>query len=294
MSILIDQDTRVVVQGLSGHQAQFDTQGSIDYGTKIVAGVVPGRKGQTVLGIPIYNTVAQAVSATGATASVIYVPAKGTKDAIVEAVYAGLSLVVIITEKVPARDFAEAYAIATCYGTRLMGPNCNGIIAPGKSKIGILGNAPQYFTPGPVGCLSRSGGMNHEIPNLLTRANIGQSTCVSIGGDLMIGMTFREGLELFADDDETRAVTLFCEPGGRMEEDVAEFIQAGLFSKPVVAFISGKFMENMPESMPFGHAGALIERGVGNPSEKKKILKKAGVHVVDRLSDIPYAIGALL
>ena len=294
MSILIDKDTRVIIQGLSGHQAQFDTQGSLAYGTKVVGGVVPGRKGETVLEIPIYNTVAEAVSATGATASVVYVPAMGTKDAIIEAVYAGIKLVVIITEKVPVRDFAEAYAIACQHGTRLMGPNCNGIIAPGKTKLGILGNSPRHFMPGPVGCLSRSGGMNHEIPNLLTRAGIGQSTCVSIGGDLMIGMTFREGLELFAEDDETRAVTMFGEPGGSLEEEVAEVVQAGMFTKPIVAYVSGMFMENMPESMPFGHAGALIERGMGKPSEKKRILAEAGVHVVDRLSDIPEVIRPLL
>lgn len=293
MSILVNGETRVIIQGLSGFQAQFDTRGSLAYGTRVVGGVVPGRKGEKILDLPIFNTVAEAVATTGADASVIYVPAMGAKDAIIEAAYAGIKLVVIITEKVPVRDFAEAYHISKKRGTRLLGPNCNGIISPGKTKLGILGNAPKYFIPGPVGCLSRSGGMNHEIPNLLTRSGIGQSTCVSIGGDLMIGSTFRECLELFEADPETEVVSLFCEPGGAMEEEVAESVRAGKFSKPLIAYVSGMFMETMPESMPFGHAGALIERGMGRPSEKKRILAEAGVRVVDRLSDIPDVVKSL-
>lgn len=294
MSILIDENTRVVIQGLSGHQAQFDTKGSLAYGTRVVAGVVPGRKGQTVLDLPIYNTVAKAVIEHGANASVIYVPAQGAKDAILEAVYAGIKLVLIITEKIPLRDFSEAFHIAKSRGVRLIGPNSNGIISPSKSKMGILGNAPQYFIPGPVGVLSRSGGMNHEIPNLLTRAGIGQSTCVSIGGDLMIGTSFREGLELFEQDTKTRAVVMYCEPGGRMEEDAANFIRSNGFSKPVVAFVAGMFMENMPQGMPFGHAGAIIEQDMGKPSAKKKVLTDAGAHVAERMTDIPELIANLM
>jgi len=294
MSILIDENTRVVIQGLSGHQAQFDTKGSLAYGTRVVAGVVPGRKGQTVLDLPIYNTVAEAVTEHGANASVIYVPAQGAKDAILEAVYAGIKLVLIITEKIPFRDFSEAFHIAKSRGVRLIGPNSNGIISPSKSKMGILGNAPQYFMPGPVGVLSRSGGMNHEIPNLLTRAGIGQSTCVSIGGDLMIGTSFREGLELFEQDPETLAVVMYCEPGGRMEEDAANFIRSNGSSKPVVAFVAGMFMENMPQGMPFGHAGAIIEQDMGKPSVKKKVLTEAGGRVAERMNDIPELIAKLI
>ncbi len=294
MSILIDENTRVVIQGLSGHQAQFDTKGSLAYGTEVVAGVVPGRRGQSVLGLPVYNTVAEAVTECGADASVIYVPAQGAKDAVLEAVYAGIKLVLIITEKIPFRDFSEAFYIAQSRGVRLIGPNSNGIISPAKSKMGILGNAPQYFMPGPVGILSRSGGMNHEIPNLLTRAGIGQSTCVSIGGDLMVGTTFREGLELFEQDPDTRAVVMYCEPGGRMEEEAANFIRSGGFSKPVVAFVAGMFMENMPQGMPFGHAGAIIEQDRGRPSAKKKILAEAGVRVAERMSDIPELLAPLV
>jgi succinyl-CoA synthetase alpha subunit len=290
MSILIDENTRVVVQGLTGHQAQFDTSYGLDYGTKVVAGVVPGREGQRILCIPIYNTVARAVRECGANASVLYVPAAGAKDAILEAVYAGIQLVVIITEKVPYRDFSEAFQSAKSRGVRLIGPNCNGLISPGKCKMGILGNPGYYFKEGPVGVLSRSGGLNHEIGNLLTKAGIGQSTVVSVGGDPMIGTTFREGLELFEKDNQTKAVVLFCEPGGRMEEDAATFIHQGGFSKPVVAYVAGEFMEHLPEGMPFGHAGAIIERGFGRPSAKKAALSAAGVTVVDHLDQIPAVI----
>ncbi len=290
MSILIDENTRVVVQGITGHQAQFDTGYSIQYGTKVVAGVVPGREGQIILGVPIFNSVARAVDECGANASVLYIPAAGIKDAIVEAAHAGIQLAVIITDKVPSRDFSEAFHIARSRGMRLIGPNCNGLISPGKSKMGILGNPGYYFMEGHVGVLSRSGGLSHEIGNLLTKAGIGQSTLVSIGGDPMIGTTFREGLELFENDDQTLAVVLFCEPGGRMEEDAAAFIGMGGFSKPVVAYVAGEFMEKLPEGMPFGHAGAIIERGFGRPSFKKAALAEAGVTVVDHLDQIPIAI----
>lgn len=294
MSILIDQNTRIIIQGLSGHQAQFDTKRSLAYGSKVVAGVVPGREGQTVLGLPIYNTVEKAVTRHGANASVIYVPAQGAKDAILEAAYAGIKLIVIITEKIPLRDFSEAFHIARSRGVCLIGPNSNGIISPGKCKMGILGNAPQYFMPGPVGIVSRSGGMTHEFSNLLTRAGIGQSTCISIGGDMIIGTTFREVLQLFEQDPETHAVVMYCEPGGRMEEDAASFIRSNGFSKPVVAFVGGMFMENMPQGMPFGHAGAIIEHDMGKPSVKKKILAEAGVRVAERMAHVPELIKILI
>ncbi|MGA2151458.1 MAG: succinate--CoA ligase subunit alpha [Desulfobaccales bacterium] len=294
MSILIDENTRVVVQGITGHQAQFDTHYSLKYGTKVVAGVVPGREGQVILGLPIYNSVARAVSECGANASVLYIPAAGVKDAIIEAVYAGILFAVIITDKVPSRDFSEAFHIARSRGVRLIGPNCNGLISPGKSKMGILGNPGHYFMEGPVGVLSRSGGINHEIGSLLTRAGIGQSTVISVGGDPMIGTTFSEGLELFEKDDQTLAVVLFCEPGGCMEEDAADFICQGGFTKPVVAYVAGQFMENLPEGIPFGHAGAIIERGFGRPSSKKAVLAEAGVTVVDHLDQIPVVIAQLL
>ena len=294
MSILLDENSRVVVQGLSGYQAQFDTKFGLDYGTNILAGVVPGREGQTVLGLPIYNSVRQAVINHGVDTSAIYIPARAAKDAILEAIYAGIKLIVIVSEMIPLKDFAQVYRIAKSHDVRLIGPNCNGIISPGKAKILILGNDYRFFTPGPVGVLSRSGGMNHEVSNLLTLKGIGQSTCVSIGGDVMVGTTFREGLELFEEDDQTKVVLMYCEPGGRMEEDAAQFIQEGRFSKPVVAFVVGEFMEKLPQGMPFGHAGAIIEGGVGKPSVKKKILAAAGVHVAERLNDIPDIIKNLL
>ncbi len=290
VSILIDENTKFVVQGLSGHQATFDTKGALAYGSKVVAGVVPGRKGEKVLDIPMYNTVAEAVQHQGAEASVIYVPARGGKDAILEAAAAGIQLVVVVTEKIPYRDFAEAYDIANSKGMRIIGPNSNGLISPGKSKLGILGNDPRYFTPGNVGVLSRSGGMNHEICNLLTRAGMGQSTAISIGGDPMVGFSFKDGLELYQEDEETAAVAFYCEPGGRMEEEAAEFVASGGFEKPVVAFVAGKFMENMPEGMPFGHAGAIIEGGLGKPSTKMKIMGEAGILVAERMDDIPLMI----
>jgi succinyl-CoA synthetase alpha subunit len=293
MSILIDENTMVVVQGLTGYQAQFDSRHCLEYGTKIVGGVVPGRAGETVMDLPLFNTMDDAVAATGANTSVIYVPARGAMDAILEAAYAGIKLVQIITEKIPYLDFSRAYHIARRLGTRIIGPNSNGIISPGKSKIGILGNDWRYFTPGPVGVISRSGGMNHELGNLLTRADIGQSTCVSIGGDPMVGSTIREVLELFEKDEETEVVVLYCEPGGRMEEDAAELIRTNDFSKPVVAYVAGLFMEEMPEGIPFGHAGAIIEGGVGRPTAKKEILADAGVHVAERVSDIPEKIKSL-
>jgi succinyl-CoA synthetase alpha subunit len=294
MSILIDENSTVVIQGLSGFQARFDTEGSIRYGTKVVAGVVPGRKGERVLGLPIYNSVSEAARKHQPDVAVIYVPAKGTKDAICEAVHAGIKLVLTLTEKVPFRDFSEAYRISQLQGARLLGPNCNGVISPGRSKIGILGNDPRYFKPGPVGILSRSGGMIHEICNLLTRAGIGQSTAVSIGGDPMVGTSFLDGLELFEADDETEAVVLYCEPGGRMEEDAAEFIGSRKFSKPVAAFIAGKFVESMPGGTPFGHAGAIIEGGRGKPSTKIEAFKRAGVQIAERLDDIPDIVKVML
>jgi len=287
MSILVDEKTKVVVQGLTGYQAQFDSKHCLSYGTKIVGGVVPGRAGEQVMNLPLFNTMEDAVAATGANTSVVYVPAKGAMDAILEAAYAGIKLVSVITEKIPYADFSKAYHIARKLGTRIMGPNSNGIISPGKSKIGILGNDPRFFMQGSVGIISRSGGMNHELGNLLTREGIGQSTCVSIGGDPMVGSTIREMLELFEKDPETSLVVLYCEPGGRMEEDAADLVRSKGFTKPVIAYVSGVFMEEMPEGVPFGHAGAIIEGGVGRPTKKKEILAEAGVHVVERVSDIP-------
>lgn len=294
MSILIDENTTVIIQGLSGFQATFDTEGSIRYGTNVLAGVVPGRGGETVLGLPIYNTVAEAVEKHNPDVSVVYVPARGAKDAICEAVEAGVKLVLTLTEKVPNRDFSEAFRIAKLHGARLLGPNCNGVISPGRSKIGILGNDPRYFTKGAVGIMSRSGGMIHEICNILSRAEIGQSTAVSIGGDAMVGTSFKEALELFEADDQTKAVVMYCEPGGRMEEEAAEFIAAKKFTKPVVVFIAGKFVEDMPGGMPFGHAGAIIEGGLGKPSAKIEAFKRAGVRVSERLDDIPAIIQEMI
>jgi len=294
MSILVDEKTKVVVQGLTGYQAQFDSKHCLSYGTKIVGGVVPGRSGEQVMDLPLFNTMADAVAATGANTSVVYVPARGAMDAILEAAYAGIKLVSVITEKIPYADFSKAYHIARKLGTRIMGPNSNGIISPGKSKIGILGNDPRFFMPGSVGIISRSGGMNHELGNLLTREGIGQSTCVSIGGDPMVGSTIREMLELFEKDAETSLVVLYCEPGGRMEEDAADLVRSKGFTKPVIAYVSGVFMEEMPEGVPFGHAGAIIEGGVGRPTKKKEILAEAGVHIVERVSDIPGIIQKIL
>jgi succinyl-CoA synthetase alpha subunit len=280
MAVLIDQNTRVLVQGITGREGEFHTRQMLEYGTQVVAGVTPGKGGQEVLGVPVFDTVKQAVAATGADASVIFVPAPFAADAVLEAADAGVRLVVCITEGIPVQDMVKTVALVRQKGVRLIGPNCPGIMTAGQCKIGIMpGN---IFTPGPVGLISRSGTLTYEIVDLLTKSGLGQSTCIGIGGDPVLGSTFADLLPLFEADAETQAIVLVGEIGGSDEEVAAEYIRA--MRKPVVGFISGR---TAPPGKRMGHAGAIISGRTGTPQAKVDALRAAGVPVADALYEIP-------
>ncbi len=273
MSILIDKKTKLLVQGITGREGEFHTKQMIEYGTKVVAGMTPGRGGEQVLGVPVFDTVAQAVAETGANTSIIYVPARGCADAILEAANAGIQLVVCITEGVPVTDMMRVNRRLQETGTLFVGPNCPGLISPGKSKVGIIpGN---ICLPGPVGIVARSGTLTYEVIYALTQRKIGQSTCVGIGGDPVHGLGFIEVLEMFENDPQTQAIVLIGEIGGTDEEKAAAFIKKNV-SKPVVAFVAG---QTAPPGKRMGHAGAIIEGGTGTAAEKIAAFKKAGVPV---------------
>lgn len=280
MAVLIDKNTRVLVQGITGREGEFHTRQMLDYGTQIVAGVTPGKGGQEVLGVPVFDTVKQAVEATGADASVIFVPAPFASDAVLEAADAGIRLIVCITEGIPVQDMVKTVALVRQKGVRLIGPNCPGMMTAGQCKIGIMpGN---IFTPGPVGLVSRSGTLTYEIVDLLTKAGLGQSTCIGIGGDPVLGSTFVDLLPLFEEDTDTQAVVLVGEIGGSDEEIAAEYIRT--MHKPVVGFISGR---TAPPGKRMGHAGAIISGRTGTPQAKVDALRSAGVPVADALYEIP-------
>ncbi len=281
MGILIDETTRVLVQGITGRDGGFHTAQMIEYGTTVVGGTTPGKGGQTAQGVPVFNTMRDAVKETGANASVIFVPARlNAADAILEAVSAGISLVVCISENVPTEDMIHVNAIMDVRGTaRLIGPNCPGLITPGKSKIGIIPGS--IFTPGPVGLVSRSGTLTYEIADELTRAGIGQSSGVGIGGDPMIGSKFVDILALFEADPDTNVIVMVGEIGGSDEERGAEFIKT--MTKPVVGFIGGR---TAPPGKRMGHAGAIISGNTGTPQAKVDALNAAGVPVADTPHDI--------
>ena len=273
MSILIDKKTKLLVQGITGREGEFHTKQMLEYGTKVVAGVTPGRGGEQVLGVPVFDTVAQAVKATGANTSIIYVPARGCADAIIESADAGIPLVVCITEGVPVADMLRVNRRLQETDTLLVGPNCPGLISPGKSKVGIIpGNV---CMPGPVGIVARSGTLTYEVIYALTQRKIGQSTCVGIGGDPVHGLGFIEVLEMFENDPQTKAIVLIGEIGGTDEEKAAAFIKKNV-RKPVVAFVAG---QTAPPGKRMGHAGAIIEGGTGTAAEKIAAFKKAGVPV---------------
>ncbi len=280
MSVLVDKNTRLIVQGLTGKEATFHTQQSIAYGTQVVGGVVPGKGGSTHLELPVFNTMAQAVKETGANASVIFVPPPFAADAIMEAADAGLALVVCITEGIPVLDMVRAWEFLKGRSTRLIGPNCPGVISPGKCKIGIMPG--HIHKEGNVGVVSRSGTLTYEAVGQLTKLGIGQSTCIGIGGDPIIGTTFLDALTLFNNDPDTHAIVMIGEIGGNAEETAAEYIKANV-KKPVVGFVAG---QTAPPGRRMGHAGAIIAGGSGKASDKIKAMEEAGITVCSTPADI--------
>jgi len=284
MSVLVDRDTRVIVQGITGHQGNVHTPQMQAFGTRIVGGVTPGRAGTQVQGVPVFDTVRDAVEATQANASCIFVPAPYARDALLEAVDAGIRLVVVVTEHVPFHDMLVMYHYARAKGTRIIGPNCPGIGSPGKSKIGIIPNV--VFQPGRVGVISRSGTLTYEIVNGIKEVGLGQSTCIGLGGDPVVGTTFVDALPLFEADPETDALVMVGEIGGTAEEDAAEYIRHH-FTKPVVAYIAGR---SAPPGKRMGHAGAIISRGKGTAQTKVAALEAAGAQVARFPYEIPNLI----
>jgi succinyl-CoA synthetase alpha subunit len=297
MSILLDGNTRVLVQGIAGREAAVHVPYMRAYGTRVVGGVAPGRGGQEISGILVYDTVRAACRAERVDLSVLFVPARFVRDAAFEAIASRVPIIVILAEGVPHHDAAEILARADEAGVKVLGPNSQGLMTPGKAKVGGPGgDRPDLmFRPGPVGMISRSGGMGAEVCMALTKAGIGQSTYVAIGGDLLIGLEFTDLLPLFEADVETRVVFLFGEPGTGREEAAAELIGRGEITKPVVAFITGEFLERLPRGLHFGHTGALIEGDRGRPSRKMRLLREAGVRVADNLDQVvPLVRAALL
>src|SRR5437016_6156154 len=288
MSILVDSNTRLIVQGLTGREGTFHAKACAAYGTKVVGGVTPGKGGTMHEGWPVFNSVAEAVSKTGANATVIFVPPPFAADAIMEAADAALPLIVCITEGIPTLDMVRAAALLKSRKSRLIGPNCPGIISPGKCKIGIMPG--QIHRQGHVGVVSRSGTLTYEAVGQLTHLGIGQSTCIGIGGDPIIGTSFLDAMRLFNDDPNTHAVVMIGEIGGNAEQQAAEFIR-GHVLKPVVGFIAG---QTAPPGRRMGHAGAIISGGSGTAKEKYEVMAAAGIHCVERPADNGQTLAAAL
>ena len=289
MSIFIDNQTTLLVQGITGRDGSFHTKQMMEYGTRVVGGVTPGKGGQQFEGtVPIFNTVAQAVAATGANTSVIYVPPPFAADAMMEAAAAGVKLIVCITEGVPVLDMTKVYPYVKEMGARLLGPNCPGLITPGQCKVGIIPG--RICTPGPVGVVSRSGTLTYEIVNLLTKAGIGQSTCVGIGGDPINGTNFIDTLAAFEADPQTKVVAMMGEIGGTDEQEAAEFVRTKM-TKPVVGFIAG---QTAPPGRRMGHAGAIISGSAGTAAEKLEAFEKAGMGIARRPMDFVELVKARL
>ena len=294
MSILISKDTSFIVQGITGREAVNLTRENLDYGAKIVGGVTPGRAGRDVYGVPVYDCVRDVVAEKGAVdGAIVSVPPRFVKDAVFEAIENGIRLLVIVTENVPRREVAQMVELAGLRGARIIGPNCLGIISPGEAKMGGIGgpaaNTRQAYTPGPIGIMSRSGGMTTEIASTLTAAGLGQSTAVSIGGDAIIGSGYAELMPLYEADPATRAVAIYSEPGGRMEAELAEWIRDNDSRLPVVAFMAGRFMDEM-QGMRFGHAGTIVEGVEDTTAEKIARMEAAGISVAERIEEIPELI----
>ncbi|GHO51552.1 succinate--CoA ligase [ADP-forming] subunit alpha [Ktedonobacter sp. SOSP1-85] len=288
MSILLDKSTRVIVQGITGREGQYHTHNMIAAGTTVVGGVTPGKGGQEVEGVPVFDTVAQAKARTDANATCIFVPPAGAADAIEEAAYAGIELIVCITEGIPVVDMTRAILAVREKGATLIGPNCPGLCTPGHGKIGIIPYG--MFTPGPVGFISRSGTLTYEVVSLLTNEGLGQSTCIGIGGDPIIGSTFADYLKRFDEDPQTEVVVMCGEIGGSDEEDAAEYIRTQM-KKPVVAFISGR---TAPPGKRMGHAGAIVSGNTGTAQGKVEALQAAGVPVADTIFDVPALVKKVL
>jgi len=280
LSVLVDKSTRLLVQGITGKEGTFHALQMRDYGTKIVGGVTPGKGGTTHEGFAVFNTVADAVRETGANASVIYVPPPFAADAIMEAADAGVALIVCITEGIPALDMVKAFHYVQSRGVRLVGPNCPGVISPGKCKVGIM--PARIHLEGRVGVVSRSGTLTYEAVGQLTALGVGQSTCIGIGGDPVIGTTQRDAVELFNNDPDTGAIVMIGEIGGSAEEEAAEYVKQHV-EKPVVGFICG---QTAPPGRRMGHAGAIIAGGKGTAAEKMAAMTAAGIHVVNSPADI--------
>lgn len=279
MSILVDENTKVIVQGITGREGSFHTERMISYGTHVVGGVTPGKGGQKIFGLPVFDRVKDAVSATGATASVIFVPSSFAYEAIIEAVDSGVGLIVCITEGIPVQDMLKAIVLVRGKKVKLIGPNCPGIVSAGKTKLGIIPNS--ILKKGPVGVVSRSGTLTYEIINNLTVAGIGQSSCIGIGGDPILGTRFLDVLPLFEQDKETALVVMVGEIGGSDEEEAARFIKR--MKKPVIGFISGK---TAPPEKRMGHAGAIVSGGSGTVESKEKALKEAHVFLANHIHEI--------
>lgn len=288
MSILIDENTQVIVQGITGREAQIRASLMLSYGTKLVGGVTPGKGGQNVCGVPVFDSVQEAKDIfPGVTVSAIFVPAGIAKEAVFEALDAGIKVVVLLPERMPQQDMLEVIAYARECDAIVIGPNTIGIISPGKALVGMIGArldfANEFFTKGEVGVLSRSGGNTTTLCYYLTKAGVGQSTAISVGGDAFIGATLKDLLPLFEQDPETKAVVVYGEIGTSIEEDAAALVASGQISKPVIAYVGGKYVK---AGMRFGHGGAIISRGIGTVESKIKSLQAAGVHCVDHFGDI--------
>jgi succinyl-CoA synthetase alpha subunit len=297
VSILLSKEFTFIVQGITGREAVNLTRECLDYGSRVVGGVTPGRKGRDVHGVPVFDTVGQAVANHGSPVdgSVVTVPPAFTKDAVLEAIENGIKLIVIVTERIPRGDVAQMVELADMRGARIIGPNCLGLIVPGVCKMGGIGgpakDAAKAYAPGPVGVMSRSGGMTTEISSSLTAAGLGVSTAISIGGDAIIGSTYAELMPSFEADGQTEAIVIYTEPGGRMEAQLAEWVAQNDSRLPIVAFMAGKFMDDDEmKGMSFGHAGTIVEGKEDTATEKITRLEQAGIRVVERIDEIPDAV----